>query len=66
MGTASHTDYGIVTILAQDVACLPTCMSAENPPKYEQVFAGDYLVKRFKEVQKYKTPAQLAEEAEAA
>lgn len=48
------------------VACLPTCMSADNPPKYEQVFAGDYLVKRFKEVQKYKTPAQLAEEAQAA
>ena len=47
------------------MACLPSCQSVDNPAKYEKVLAGDYLVKRFKEVQKYKTPAQLAAEAEA-
>ena len=43
------------------VACLPSCQSDDNPPRYAPVLAGDYLVKRFSEVQKYKTPAQLAQ-----
>ena len=43
------------------VACLPSCHSDDNPPRYAPVLAGDYLVKRFSEVQKYKTPAQLAQ-----
>lgn len=48
------------------VACLPSCQSADNPPRYAPTKAGDYLVKRFSEVQKYKTPAQLAAEAQPA
>jgi len=41
------------------VACLPQFESAERPAKHRPVKSGDYLVKRFSEVQKYKTPAQL-------
>ena len=41
------------------VACLPNFQSADNPPRHAPVKSGDYLVKRFSEVQKYKTPAQL-------
>jgi isopenicillin N synthase-like dioxygenase len=41
------------------VACLPNFQSAENPPKHAPIKSGDYLVKRFAAVQKYKTPAQL-------
>ena len=41
------------------VACLSQFESAERPAKYPPVKSGDYLVKRFSEVQKYKTPAQL-------
>jgi len=40
------------------VACLPTCQSAENPPKHAPIRSGDYLVKRFREVQKYGTPVE--------
>lgn len=41
------------------VACLPNFQSPDNPPRHAPVKSGDYLVKRFSEVQKYKTPAQL-------
>jgi len=41
------------------VACLANFQSADNPPRHAPVHSGDYLVKRFSEVQKYKTPAQL-------
>jgi isopenicillin N synthase-like dioxygenase len=44
---------------ATPVACLPQFQSLENPPRHAPVKSGDYLVKRFSEVQKYKTPAQL-------
>jgi isopenicillin N synthase-like dioxygenase len=40
------------------VACLPTCQSAERPPKYAPIRSGDYLVKRFRDVQKYGTPLE--------
>ena len=40
------------------VACLPTCQSAENPPKHAPIRSGDYLVKRFRDVQKYGTPLE--------
>jgi isopenicillin N synthase-like dioxygenase len=42
------------------VSCLPQFQSADRPAKHPPVKSGDYLVKRFSEVQKYKTPAQLA------
>ncbi|HEY0295037.1 MAG TPA: 2-oxoglutarate and iron-dependent oxygenase domain-containing protein [Bordetella sp.] len=42
------------------VACLPQFQSADNPPKHAPIKSGDYLVKRFAAVQKYKTPAELA------
>lgn len=29
------------------IECLPTCSSAENPPKYPTVLAGDYLRSKF-------------------
>lgn len=43
------------------VRCLPPFQSAEQPPRHAPIKSGDYLVRRFAEVQKYKTPAQLAE-----
>jgi isopenicillin N synthase-like dioxygenase len=36
------------------VACLPSCQSADNPPKHAPIKSGDYLLKRFQEVQKFK------------
>jgi isopenicillin N synthase-like dioxygenase len=39
------------------VACLPNCQSAGNPPRHAPIKSGDYLVKRFGEVQKYKVAA---------
>lgn len=44
---------------ATPVACLPQFQSADNPSRHVPVASGDYLVKRFSEVQKYKTPAEL-------
>jgi len=41
------------------VACLPQFQSADKPAKHAPIKSGDYLVKRFSEVQKYKTPAEL-------
>jgi isopenicillin N synthase-like dioxygenase len=51
--TFFNLDYGT------PVACLPQFQSADNPPRHAPVKSGDYLVKRFSEVQKYKTPAEL-------
>lgn len=42
---------------AAPVACLPTCQSPDNPPKYEPITAGDYLLGRFRTVQKYREAA---------
>lgn len=39
------------------VACLPSCQSTENPPKYEPITAGEYLLSRFRTVQKYRDAA---------
>ena len=48
--------YSIPTFFNLDydapVACLPQCQSAERPPKYAPIKSGDYLVSRFKTVQK--------------
>lgn len=30
-----------------ELKCLPTCTSAENPPRYEPILAGDYLRSRY-------------------
>lgn len=38
------------------VTCLPTCQSADNPPKYKPIKSGDYLVSRFRDVQQYGKP----------
>ncbi|CAB3792208.1 isopenicillin N synthase family dioxygenase [Pararobbsia alpina] len=50
--------YSIPTFFNLDydapVACLPSCQADDNPPRYEPVKAGDYLVRRFGEVQKFK------------
>lgn len=52
--------YSIPTFFNLDydalVECLPACCSPENPPKHAPIRSGDYLVSRFKTVQKYKTP----------
>ena len=32
------------------VACLPSCVTAEAPAKYEPVLAGDYIVSRYNEI----------------
>jgi isopenicillin N synthase-like dioxygenase len=53
--------YSIPTFFNLDftaqVSCLPTCQSQENPPKYEPIRAGDYLLGRFRDVQKYRDVA---------
>ncbi len=50
--------YSIPTFFNLDynaqVACLPTCQSPDNPPKHAPICAGDYLVGRFRDVQKYR------------
>lgn len=50
--------YSIPTFFNLDydtpVTCLPHCQSATNPPKYQPIKSGDYLVGRFRDVQKYK------------
>jgi isopenicillin N synthase-like dioxygenase len=61
--------YSIPTFFNLDydapVACLPTCQSEMNPPKYAPIKSGDYLVSRFRSVQKLgRSVAEL--EAEAA
>lgn len=42
------------------VRCLPPFEVAGQPPRHAPIKSGDYLVKRFSQVQKYKTPAELA------
>jgi isopenicillin N synthase-like dioxygenase len=39
------------------VSCLPTCQSASNPAKYAPIKSGDYLLSRFRDVQKYRVVA---------
>jgi len=52
--------YSIPTFFNLDydtpVACLDTCQSPSNPPKYKPIKSGDYLVSRFRDVQKYRPP----------
>jgi isopenicillin N synthase-like dioxygenase len=49
--------YSIPTFFNLDyetpVACLPSCQSAGNLPKYAPIKSGDYLVSRFRAVQKF-------------
>lgn len=42
------------------ISCLPTCASSDNPPRYETIKSGDYLLSRFRDVQKYKAAAPAA------
>jgi isopenicillin N synthase-like dioxygenase len=53
--------YSIPTFFNLDfnaeVTCLPTCQSPDNPPKHAPIRAGDYLVGRFRDVQKYRSVA---------
>jgi isopenicillin N synthase-like dioxygenase len=48
--------YSIPTFFNLDydapVSCLPSCQSASNLPKYDSISSGDYLVSRFRTVQK--------------
>jgi isopenicillin N synthase-like dioxygenase len=48
--------YSIPTFFNLDyrtpVSCLATCHTPDNPPKYEPILAGDYLISRFRSVQK--------------
>jgi isopenicillin N synthase-like dioxygenase len=39
------------------MTCLPTCQSPSNPPKYQPITSGDYLLSRFRDVQKYRVAA---------
>jgi|SRR5579871_234241 len=52
--------YSIPTFFNLDydtpVSCLPSCQSAAHPPKYKPIRSGDYLVSRFRDVQKYGAP----------
>lgn len=60
--------YSIPTFFNLDfdapVACLPSCQSAQNPPKHAPIKSGDYLVGRFRSVQKFgRSVAELEQEA---
>ena len=62
--------YSIPTFFNLDydapVSCLPTCQSPENPPRYQPIRSGDYLVQRFRDVQKFgRKVADLEAEAAA-
>lgn len=62
--------YSIPTFFNLDydapVRCLPTCQSPENPPRYQPIKSGDYLVQRFRDVQKFgRKVADLEAEATA-
>jgi isopenicillin N synthase-like dioxygenase len=52
--------YSIPTFFNLDydalVSCLPSCQSADHPPKYKPIKSGDYLVSRFRDVQKIDKP----------
>jgi isopenicillin N synthase-like dioxygenase len=56
--------YSIPTFFNLDydtpVACLPEFAPGEGEPSHAPIKSGDYLVRRFAAVQKYKTPAELA------
>ena len=63
--------YSIPTFFNLDfntlVSCLPSCHSPENPPKYAPIKSGDYLVGRFRSVQKLgRSVAELQAEAASA
>jgi isopenicillin N synthase-like dioxygenase len=62
--------YSIPTFFNLDyhtpVACLPRFQVAGQPAKHAPIASGDYLVKRFKEVQGYSTPQELEAAAAAA
>jgi len=53
--------YSIPTFFNLDyhtpVTCLPTCQSADNPPKHQPINSGDYLLSRYRDVQKYRGAA---------
>lgn len=61
--------YSIPTFFNLDydtpVACLDTCQGPGNPPKYKPIKSGDYLVSRFRDVQKYQPPTGSAASSEA-
>lgn len=62
--------YSIPTFFNLDydapVRCLPTCQSPDNPPRYQPIKSGDYLVQRFRDVQKFgRKVADLEAEAAA-
>lgn len=42
------------------VICLPTCCSPDSPPRHEPIRFGDYIVSRFKAVQKFDPDAKVA------
>jgi isopenicillin N synthase-like dioxygenase len=50
--------YSIPTFFNFDynamVTCLPTCQSPDNPAKYPPIKSGDYLLGRYRDVQKYR------------
>jgi isopenicillin N synthase-like dioxygenase len=55
--------YSIPTFFNLDydapVSCLDSCQSPENAPKYKPIKSGDYLVSRFRDVQKFR-PTSVA------
>jgi isopenicillin N synthase-like dioxygenase len=40
------------------ISCIPTCVSADRPAKYEPVLAGDYVADMLRKTQGFRTPAQ--------
>jgi isopenicillin N synthase-like dioxygenase len=54
---SGHERYSVATFFDLDydtpVVCLETCTSPARPAKYPPIVYGDYMLSRFKDVQKY-------------
>lgn len=42
------------------IECLPSCTSAERPPRYEPIKAGDYVETRLKETYAHSAPVEAS------
>lgn len=40
------------------VRCLPSCSTPQNPPRYQPILAGDYIVERLNRTYAYRQPAR--------
>jgi isopenicillin N synthase-like dioxygenase len=62
INTSGRERYSIPVFYDPDfevkVECLPNCSSAENPPKYPPIVAGEYITSRYDGSYAYRQPAK--------